>query len=168
MTRGTDTNKNLVLRTISTSTIKDEVRRLADENNGIVTPEVLLERAADPDHVLHGAFEWNDTEAAHKYRLIQARVVIRACTIPVSRGSGASFTLRQFVNVHRGSGQYIDTRIVASNEDYRDRLLARALKDLEAFRKRYTEILEFFSGQLVDLEQAVRDKIQQAKRKDEI
>lgn len=43
---------------------------------GRLTAEKVVEHAADPTHPLHGFFEWDDTEAARKYRIAQARELI--------------------------------------------------------------------------------------------
>src|SRR4051812_35266483 len=47
------------------------------EKRGTLTPEVVVEEAADPSHPLHHRFEWNDDEAARKYRLLQAASLLR-------------------------------------------------------------------------------------------
>lgn len=44
---------------------------------GTLTPEAVLADAADPTSVLHSCFEWDDSKAAHQYRLDQARGLIR-------------------------------------------------------------------------------------------
>lgn len=46
------------------------------EQHGQLTPEIILEQASDPEHELHQFFIWDDTEAARRYRLNQARGMI--------------------------------------------------------------------------------------------
>ena len=41
-----------------------------------ITPKEVLEKARDVNSELHKCFEWNDSIAAEKYRLQQARVVL--------------------------------------------------------------------------------------------
>lgn len=48
------------------------------EKDGRLTPAEVLEEARNPDSPLHDQFNWNDTEAAEKYRLGQAsRLIVR-------------------------------------------------------------------------------------------
>lgn len=47
---------------------------------GMVTPDAVLEEATDPTHPWHSRFEWDDSIAAHKFRLVQARTLIRSIT----------------------------------------------------------------------------------------
>jgi hypothetical protein len=58
---------------------------LRDEQ-GLLHIERVVEVAADPESPLHNHFEWNDGDAAHRYRLNQARTLIRAQKIPVRIG----------------------------------------------------------------------------------
>ncbi len=48
--------------------------------NGL-TPEDILDAARPDDSPIHKYFEWDDTEAAHKYRLEQAKYIARSWTI---------------------------------------------------------------------------------------
>ena len=57
--------------------------RLAEAGEGVLTPDAVVEAAASPDSPLHGYFEWDDTEAARKYRLEQARTLIRSVHVEV-------------------------------------------------------------------------------------
>jgi hypothetical protein len=54
--------------------------------DGLLHIGSILEAAADPASPLHDHFEWDDTEAAHRYRLGQARQLIRAQKISVRIG----------------------------------------------------------------------------------
>lgn len=57
---------------------------IAAAHGGVLTPEDTVAAAADPAHILHPRFEWDDTEAAHRYRLDQARALIRAVRVEIS------------------------------------------------------------------------------------
>lgn len=54
--------------------------------DGLLRIEKVIEAATDADSPLHDHFEWNDGEAAHRFRLGQARVLIRAQKITVRIG----------------------------------------------------------------------------------
>lgn len=57
-----------------------EIARLEDEN-GIVTPDRFVERAEPEDHPLHPLLLWDNTKAGHRYRLAQARALIRSVRV---------------------------------------------------------------------------------------
>ena len=60
---------------------------LTAKTNRPVTPSMVLEAARAKDSPLHGLFVWDDTEAAEKYRLIQAGGFLRAVVKILPGGS---------------------------------------------------------------------------------
>lgn len=52
---------------------------MATAIDGIITPDGAVEAARDPANPLHPQFEWDDVVAGHRYRLDQARALIRVC-----------------------------------------------------------------------------------------
>lgn len=60
----------------------DKLREL--ENDGRLLPSNVVEEARDENSPLHEFFEWEDTIAAEKYRLSQARTLIRSVKISVT------------------------------------------------------------------------------------
>jgi len=67
---------------MSNAQIAEKLREL--EKDGRLLPADVLEEARNPDSPLHGHFEWDDTEAAAKYRLSQARALIRTVKLNVT------------------------------------------------------------------------------------
>jgi hypothetical protein len=57
---------------------------LSLEDEGRLTPECVLEAAEDEDSPLHRFFEWDNDEAAHQYRIDQARRLIRGVRVVVT------------------------------------------------------------------------------------
>jgi hypothetical protein len=57
-----------------------ELARLREED-GNLTPARVVEVASSPESPLHPAFVWDDSKAAHEYRLWQARSLIRAVVV---------------------------------------------------------------------------------------
>lgn len=51
------------------------------ERDGRLTPESVVEVARSESHPLHSYFTWDDSVAAHKYRVDQARVLIRTVKV---------------------------------------------------------------------------------------
>lgn len=61
-----------------------ELQRMSKAAGGKITPEQLVEAARSEGSPLHRYFEWDDKEAADKYRLMQARTLIRSCKFNVT------------------------------------------------------------------------------------
>lgn len=55
------------------------------DERGELSPEVVLDVASDPGHELHSRFEWDESEAARRYRLVQAQYLIRSVKVTVQR-----------------------------------------------------------------------------------
>jgi hypothetical protein len=54
------------------------------KRNGMIRPDDLVSEAAEPDHPLHGRFEWDDAKAAHEARLYTARKLIASVQMEVT------------------------------------------------------------------------------------
>lgn len=59
---------------------------IAERDGGLITPIAVIEAARDPNSVLHGAFTWDDREAAEKWRIREAQHLIRECRITIQHG----------------------------------------------------------------------------------
>lgn len=58
----------------SVDTIREALAAL--EIDGRITPERVVEAASEVTHPLHDFFEWDDSEAARRFRITQARTLI--------------------------------------------------------------------------------------------
>src|SRR5690242_16043731 len=67
------------------------------EKNGVILPVDVVDYAKQPHTALHGCFTWDDSEAAHQWRLEQARALIR-CYVIVD-GSTNVAPVRAFVSL---------------------------------------------------------------------
>jgi hypothetical protein len=116
---------------------------LALKRRGTITPERVVEAARDPKSPLHSRFTWENDEAAHQWRLQQARQLIRVC---VSVVPGTNVNERVFVSLSRDSqkegGGYRVTADVLSDAELRAELLSEALKELDAFKHKYARLSE--------------------------
>lgn len=54
------------------------------EHDGCLTPESVVDAAADPESPLHSFFTWDDGEAAKSWRVEQARRLIRSVKVVVT------------------------------------------------------------------------------------
>lgn len=119
----------------------DELKRIAQENNGILRAEDVVAAAEPEESPLHNSFEWNDTIAARRYRLRQARELIRV-TVEVIPQTGTEQRVFVSLNPDReeeGGGYRILTKVM-SDADRRKQLLEDALCELEAIQEKYANL----------------------------
>ncbi len=107
------------------------------------TPEQVVEIAKDEKTQLHGLFEWDDSKAAHKYRITQAQLIIRALVYvsDTARGEREAPKIRAIVQ----SGvinHYAEISVVAKNNDQYNRLLEDAKRDAAKFMEKYRTLAE--------------------------
>jgi hypothetical protein len=92
---------------------------------------------------IHDLFEWNDAQAADKFREEQARGYIRSLVIVVE-GRKGEVTMPVAVSFGSGDG-YTSTEVVMSSAQLRARLIQQALDEAEAWRDRYRHLRELGS-----------------------
>ena len=103
---------------------------------------MVVHYAKSSNHPLHPLFEWDDNVAAQAYRVDQARQVIRSIEVVVDEAPRAKPT-RAFVSVVQDrSRHYTSVQVAMSDEQLRGQVVAQALVELEAWRKRYAELME--------------------------
>ena len=131
---GLITNKKLI----------DELHELYQDNDGLLTPEKIVEAARNVKTELHSHFEWDNSIAATQYRIQQARELLRVTVEYVHDGKGKRIPQRVFVSLSddRKEGGYRSSVDVFNNKEYRAQLLRDALEDLETFKRKYFELKE--------------------------
>lgn len=121
----------------------EALAKIEKAQNGVVEPEMVVEAARDERSPLHPHFEWDDAIAAEHFRTDQARELIRAVTVDISRSNIEPRTIRAFVNVEVGGQQgYVSTTTAMSSTDLRRQVISRAWSELEAWRQRHAELTE--------------------------
>lgn len=116
---------------------------IAEQNNGVLQVDAVIEAARPASSPLHSKFTWDDTEAAHKWRQEQARALIRVTVhmLPVSNDA-----VRVFVSLttdqKEAGGGYRQLISVMSKKELREQLLADAHADMERFRQKYRHLSE--------------------------
>lgn len=107
------------------------------ENN--ITPEEIVEKAKDPKTELHKCFEWDDTKAAYKYRLSQARNLM--CNL-VFISDDEKNEVRTFYALTFEKSEYHPTTLILQRPDEYKALLEKAKGELYAFKKKYQMVKE--------------------------
>lgn len=122
-----------------------ELERLKTWHNGALDPEHVVEASRDPDAPLHEAFEWDDKTAADAYRVNQAGYLIRSIEIAhVAAPEADPAYIRAFVSVERGKERsYTGTFDALADPDLRKQVVAAAWRELESWRQRHAELIEF-------------------------
>lgn len=110
------------------------------ERDGRLTPESVVEEATDPANPLHGSFTWDDSEAARKHRLNEARSLIRSVRIYIHTAPEQTRRVRAFTHV-APKQSYVPTER-ALGED-RDVVLEQCLREIEALRRKYSALVDF-------------------------
>lgn len=128
---------------MSRTTIK-ELIDITNEHNGRLSPEDVVEYARDPSTALHSCFEWDETEAARKYRLEQAKHIIR---VSVQILAGTNEDQRVFVSLQedrgdKDEGSYRLLLDVLNDDEMRDKLLEQARKDFLIWKRKYETLKE--------------------------
>lgn len=130
--------------------ISAELKRIAKQHGGLLRPADVVEAAKSKTSPLHGKFEWNDGEAAQRYRLWQARELIRV-TVEYLGPADEQMLTRVFVSLtpDRKDGGYREISAVMSDSQQRRQLLSDAMDEMERFREKYAglkELAEVFAA----------------------
>jgi hypothetical protein len=119
------------------------LERVRTTNNGRLTPELVVAEASPRNSPLHEAFEWNDAKAGKKWRLEQASHMIRSIEV-VRVTPEQNKPIRAFVSVLRDEDRsYTSTAHALSDPELRSQVVQQAWRDLEAWRQRHAELIEF-------------------------
>lgn len=151
------------------STTKDALQAIYDEH-GALTPDLVVAIAADPGHVLHERFVWDDTEAARRYRLVQASGLIRSVSVVVERAEDKppvrvrAFVADREVGVvtrldsdaededgERLTGNYRPVEEVVASDTMRTAWFRSLARDWQALKRRAGSSREFAQMVLDDL-----------------
>lgn len=109
--------------------------------NGQLTPEIVVNEAQAESSPLHDGFEWDDSVAAHEYRLHQARHIINCIVIFDEDVRDEPF--RAFVSVVQNDHRVYQTTQIAMNDDeMRVQVLKDALAELNAIMLKYEDLEE--------------------------
>lgn len=128
---------------VDAQVVGDELERIRVHNNGRLESEDVVEASRPEDAPLHGAFIWDDAAAAEAYRVEQAKYLIRSVEIVIDKGDDRT-PIRAFVSVKRDEDRsYTSTIHALSDADLRAQVVRQAWFELEAWRQRHAELLEF-------------------------
>ena len=107
-----------------------------------LTAALVVETATPPNHPLHDLFEWDDSHAAHHYRLEQARHMLRSITIIDERIS--TKPIRAYVAFQQPDelADYKPMVEALTDANYRAQLVAEARGHLASWLETYGHLEE--------------------------
>jgi len=122
----------------------EELRR----QHGVVAPRAILHYARKKTTALHGYFNWDNTDAAERYRILQAGALLRMYVVvrdenkPPVRGFVSLMQDRDSTakTIGLGARRHIDD--VMADDALRNNLLETALQELRAFKRKYESLKE--------------------------
>lgn len=134
-------------------TIYNEIMSIGET----VKPSDVVELARDENTALHNLFTWDDSVAAERYREHEAGCIIRNIVIvnkdKTEDDKDKAVVVRAIMSTNERTKEYTTVQRIVTNKDSYTRLLAAALAELTAFKKKY----ETLSGDL----EVVFDAIEQ-------
>ena len=131
--------------------VAEEIVSIGDKS----TPYQILEKARNPATELHKCFEWDDSIAAEKYRLSQARKVV--CNLVIRETIKEEKPPIRFFYQPKNGGGYQTTQIIYKDPDKYQALLASVLRELVSIRNKHSNLAEL-DGVFSAIDEAVRGK----------
>ncbi len=118
------------------------------QRRGVLTAAVVLDEARDPAHPLHDRFEWDDSAAAERYRLEQARNIIRSARIvyrdPTETSPAGNIRAYHSVARPNGTRVYEPAEEIAANPEMTEFLKQQMHRDWMAMLHRYGTFEDFW------------------------
>lgn len=128
----------------------EEITSIGDE----VTPEQVVEKGMDPNTELSKCFTKDDSEAAYKWRIEEARHIMRQLIVITKPDKEeedkepVQFRVLMKNEIKRGSG-YKQTIVMIRDEDEYRKLLDQAYEELRRFKRKYSMLSEL--SEILDL-----------------
>lgn len=124
--------------------VGEHIELLRKQHQNELTPQDILDDAKNDNSPLHSFFEWSDTEAAHQYRLQQARGLIRAVVAVYVSDEKPAVRQKAYVHIPEPTApHYRETSHAMSQAKTRKLVLERAWREFQQWRRRYQDMKEF-------------------------
>lgn len=120
--------------------VGEELEKI-EAKEGELTKENVLKAARAKSSKIHKCFEWDNEKAAEKFRLHQANLLIDSVVVIYDEAPDTE--VRAFVNIgDNAQGRFISVRSALENAESKDIVLARAIAELQAFKRKYENLSE--------------------------
>lgn len=118
--------------------VAEEIIAIGDE----ATPAQILEKGRSEETELHKCFEWNDSIAAEKYRLSQARKICEVLVIQRLPDAPKEAPEIRIFHKTESTGGYKPINRIVQNDDEYQKLLQRAFAEFHALKIKYQNLQE--------------------------
>jgi uncharacterized protein YcfL len=153
---------NLENQMLNQRIIEKELHRI-QKKHGALTPPVIVEESRPENAVLHYRFTWDDSEAAHQYRLWQARQIVQVVSFlhpkmdtPVRSFQSVTLEAEDEEGQIHSTHIYVDTKEAFKNPAMRAQILERAHREAADFAVRYKSLVEL--AEIISVIKKVLDK----------
>lgn len=119
--------------------------------NNLLYPAKVVEEAKDPSSPLHKRFDWDDTSAGEKYRLMQARALIACVKITYPDME----PVRYYPHIRTDQNGYRRIEQVIKVEQLRKSFLCQFATDIEMLIAKYRNFADL-SGELQSLDKLLQ------------
>lgn len=126
------------------SAILNELRRIEEAHGGLLKAPDVIESARNEASPLHSWFDWNDSIAAHNWRLVQARSLIRYAVTYIESDPNRT-PIRAFVSLSPQrveGGGYRAMVEVLQTPSMRQQMLEDALDEHLTYERRWAHLNE--------------------------
>lgn len=128
----------------------DAIEKIRSSKGGACSADDVVAAARSARNPLHNLFEWDDSQAAHEYRLQQARTVLRALEVTYKEREHEPTRAFEVVVKERKSDKPSEAKTLWSSHEQavsdprsREALIAEAVQQLMAWRRRFKMLNEF-------------------------
>ena len=135
--------KNQIPGNVRPQVVGNELTKLAKIHKGELKPKDIVDAARDEKSPIHKCFEWDNDFAAEKYRVEQARYLLRVIVVEYEVPEQEEpITLRVFENTINEDHESVYVRVVDAikDTDQTKYIMMQALGDLKAFAHKYSNI----------------------------
>ena len=127
-------------RNESQERIAEELKALYKKHHGLDPAKVVQWARTHRASALHSRFEWDDTQAAERYRIWQARELIVSVDVIYPDMKPRQVYVSPMES--RGDGGYVALVEVLSNRQRRAAFLEQALAEFQRFEAKYADLKE--------------------------
>jgi len=128
---------------VDTQEIRERLEAIMLATGEPLEAESVVEDARDPESPLHALFIWDDAKAAHEFRLVRAREIIRTVTVTLRAPAGAT---QQIVPVYvrdpETKSGYRELANVQTDKEQRRAVLAHEMRMFVGVTYRILRIAE--------------------------
>jgi hypothetical protein len=125
--------------------------------SGALTPEAVVDAAADPAHPLHGHFNWDNDEAADAWRRQQARMLIARVRVIVQKETARGVKelqvrgLASVVSPLTATREYVPVSEIRNDPVLAHQVLEAIRRDMNALRRKYSAYGDLFAQALAEI-----------------